>query len=104
MSETVIVGKAKDEGVVKFLTIGKLALNEAIKEAEIGNRVGNISIVIEDIVEDNGYSVVESLVGHGVGRELHEEPEVPGYLYSSIEKTPLLKEGMVIAVEVIYNQ
>ena len=41
--------------------------------------------------------------GHGVGRELHEEPEVPGYLYQRIEKTPILKEGMVIAIEVIYN-
>ena len=51
----------------------------------------------------NGYSVVRSLVGHGVGHELHEEPEVPGYLYGKIEKTPTLREGMVIAVEVIYN-
>lgn len=102
MSETVIVGKV-DEKTEKFLKIGKLALNEAIKQAIIGNRVGNISVTIEGIVESNGYSVVESLVGHGVGKELHEEPEIPGYLYSKIEKTPLLKEGMVIAVEVIYN-
>ncbi len=102
MSETVIVGKV-DEKTEKFLKIGKLALNEAIKQAVVGNRVGNISVTIEGIVENNGYSVVESLVGHGVGKELHEEPEIPGYLYSKIEKTPLLKEGMVIAVEVIYN-
>ncbi len=102
MSETVIVGKV-DVETDKFLKIGKLALNEAIKQAVVGNRVGNISVTIEGIVESNGYSVVESLVGHGVGKELHEEPEIPGYLYSKIEKTPLLKEGMVIAVEVIYN-
>jgi len=102
MSETVRVGKV-DEKTDEFLKIGKLALDEAIKQAVIGNRVGNISVTIEGIVENNGYSVVESLVGHGVGKELHEEPEIPGYLYSKIEKTPLLKEGMVIAVEVIYN-
>jgi methionyl aminopeptidase len=51
----------------------------------------------------SGYSVVRSLVGHGVGRELHEEPEIPGYLIGNIEKTPLLRENMVIAIEIIYN-
>ena len=44
-----------------------------------------------------------SLIGHGVGKELHEAPEVPGYLVGNIDRTPLLKEGMTIAVEVIYN-
>jgi methionyl aminopeptidase len=59
---------------------------------------------MQTIVElQNGYSVVRSLVGHGVGRELHEEPEIPGYLVGKIEKTPLLRENMVIAIEIIYN-
>ena len=104
MSETIIVGKKRDEKVVKFLNIGKEALEEGIKQAQIGNRVGNISRTIQKIVEfDNGYSVVRTLVGHGVGHDLHEDPEVPGFLMEKLEKTPLLKEGMVIAVEVIYN-
>ncbi len=105
MSDSVIVpgGKAEAE-VAKFLTIGKQALDEAIAVAKVGNRIGHISKTIQDIVEGNGYSVVRSLIGHGVGRELHEDPEVPGYLLGDMQKTPLLKEGMTIAVEVIYNK
>ena len=104
MSHSIIVGKKKDPAVVKFLETGERALNEAIKQAVIGNRIGHISITIQDIVEkDGGYGVVRALIGHGVGKELHEEPEVPGYLAKKIEKTALLKEGMTIAVEVIYN-
>jgi methionyl aminopeptidase len=104
MSETVRVGAQKSDEVDKFLKVGKQALEAGIKEAKVGNRVGHISKAIQDIVEvQNGYSVVRSLVGHGVGRELHEDPEIPGYLQGKIEKTPLLKEGMVIAIEVIYN-
>jgi len=111
MSETVYV-KPKTENlklknfdeVDKFLKVGKQALEAGISQAKVGNRVRDISKAIQDIVElKNGYSVVRSLVGHGVGRELHEDPEVPGYLQGKIEKTPKLKEGMVIAIEVIYN-
>jgi len=111
MSETVRVSNSKvksqssklDE-IDKFLDVGKRALDEAIKTARAGNRVGDISKTIQDIVEkENGYSVVRTLVGHGVGRNLHEEPEVPGFLVGDINKTPLLREGMTIAIEVIYN-
>jgi methionyl aminopeptidase len=94
--------QSEDE-IDRFLEIGKRALEEAIKVAKIGNRVGNISKTIQGIVEGAGYSVVRSLVGHGVGRSLHEEPEVPGYLNKRIEKTPFLIEGLTIAVEIIYN-
>lgn len=106
MSDSKIVGdpSSASDGVKKFLAIGKTALDEAIKVAVIGNHVGHISQVIQKIMEKEAkYSVVRSLIGHGVGKELHEEPEVPGYLYGKIEKTPLLREGMTIAVEVIYN-
>ncbi len=96
--------KNNNDEIDKFLDVGKNALDAGIGQAVIGNRVGHISKVIQDIVEkENGYSVVRSLIGHGVGKELHEEPEVPGYLNGKIEKTPLLQEGMTIAVEVIYN-
>ncbi len=108
MSETIRVrgenSKLKRDEVDKFLETGKMALGEGIKMAKYGNHVGDISKTIQDIVEkQGGYSVVRSLVGHGVGRNLHEEPEIPGYLEGKIENTPLLKEGMVIAIEVIYN-
>ena len=109
MCETVRVGAAKpkneeEEAIDLFLATGKRALEEAIKVAKGGNRIGHIAKTIQDIVEkEGGYSVVRNLIGHGVGRELHEEPEVPGYLDRPIEKTILLKPGMTIAIEVIYN-
>jgi methionyl aminopeptidase len=103
MAQTVRVKPQNDE-IDKFLAVGEKALQAGIRQARPDNHVGDISKAIQDIVElQNGYSVVRSLVGHGVGRELHEEPEVPGYVNGKIEKSPLLREGMVIAVEVIYN-
>ncbi len=105
MSESVIVGgpQTVDKKVADFVDTGKKALDLAIEQIKPGNHVGDVSHVIQMIVEGAGYSVVRELIGHGVGRQLHEEPEVPGYVKGAIEKTPLLKEGMVIAVEVIYN-
>ncbi len=103
MAETIIIGE-KDKDVEKFLATGKRALEEGIKQAVVGNRVGHISKTIQEIVEKKGgYSIVRNLIGHGVGRDLHEEPEVPGYLAMPLEKTPYLREGMTIAVEIIYN-
>lgn len=96
--------KKNDDEVDKFLAVGEKALDEAIKQAIVGNKIGHISKKIQDIIEkENGYSIVRSLIGHGVGRKLHEDPEVPGFLDGKIEKTPLLKAGMTIAVEIIYN-
>jgi methionyl aminopeptidase len=104
MSDSIVVGDEKNfPEESKFLKKGKFALDQAIEKAVIGNRVGHISQTIQDIVEGTGYSVVRSLVGHGVGKQLHEDPEVPGFLDVKIEKTPVLKEGMTIAIEVIYN-
>jgi methionyl aminopeptidase len=104
MSDSKIVGEKVYPEVEKFLKNGKRALDAGIEAAQLGNRIGHISKAIQDIVEkEGGYSVVRSLIGHGVGRELHEEPEVPGYVAMPLAKTPLLKEGMTIAVEVIYN-
>lgn len=87
----------------RFLETGEKAMWEGIKAAKAGQRVGNISKAIQKAVEGQGYSVVRSLIGHGVGRELHEEPEVPGFLQNPIDKTPMLAEGMTIAIEAIYN-
>jgi methionyl aminopeptidase len=108
MAETILLQKAEREATgdlekKRFLTVGKKALLEAIKVARAGNKVGHISETIQGIVEGAGYSVVRNLVGHGVGRELHEDPEVPGFLEGDKEKTPLLRVGMTIAIEVIYT-
>lgn len=102
MSDTILIGK-KDKEIDKFLNIGKKALDMAIKQAKVGNRIWHISKTIQEIVEGSGYSVVKSLVGHGVGRDLHEDPEIPGYILDDMKNTPLLKPGMVLAIEVIYN-
>lgn len=104
MAQTVRVGGPKGDEIDKFLEVGYRALFEAIKQAQPGNRVGHISQTFQRIIEkENGYSVVKGLVGHGVGRDLHEDPEIPGYLGMKLEKTPLLKPNMTIAIEIIYN-
>lgn len=108
MAQTIKVKSEKlkvesEDEIDKFLKIGERAMWEGIKAAKLGNRIGDISKAIQDTVEGQGYSVVRSLIGHGVGKQLHEDPEVPGFLDKSIFRTPLLKEGMTIAVEVIYN-
>lgn len=105
MAETVVVGGEDkvSKDIQKFLNTGKTALVEGIKQAKIGNRIGHISQVIQSIVEPAGYSIVRNLVGHGVGKDLHEEPEIPGFIKGSITKTPEIKEGMTLAIEVIYN-
>jgi methionyl aminopeptidase len=104
MAQTVRVGGSKNDKVDKFLEVGYRALFEAIRQAQPGNRVGHISQTFQRIIEkENGYSVVKGLVGHGVGRDLHEDPEIPGYLGTKLETTPLLKPNMTIAIEIIYN-
>lgn len=95
--------KNKEDDVDTFLKVGKETLWEAIRQAKPGNRIGHISQVVQNAVEGAGYSVVRNLVGHGVGKQLHEKPEVPGVLSQKIEKTPLIKPGMTLAIEVIYN-
>lgn len=86
----------------KFLKIGEEALWKAIDQAKVGNRVGHISKAIQERVEGAGYGIVRTLVGHGVGKQLHEPPQVPGYVRVPIEETPALVEGMTLAIEVIY--
>jgi len=88
----------------RFLETGKMALRKAIEQAKIGNRIGHISKAIDETIEGAGYSVVKTLVGHGVGRKLHEPPQIPCFLKGKIEETPVLKRGVTLAVEVIYNQ
>jgi len=88
---------------LKFLHTGEKALENAIKQCLPGNHIGHISKAIQDTVEGAGYSCVQQLVGHGIGRLLHEDPEIPCFLRGKIATTPLIKVGLVLAVEVIYN-
>lgn len=77
------------------------ALEEGIAQAQVGNRLGNISAAIQEQVEKNGFSVVREFVGHGVGRRLHEDPPVPNY--GTPGRGIRLREGMVIAIEPMVN-
>ncbi|MFH0864050.1 MAG: type I methionyl aminopeptidase [Candidatus Gottesmanbacteria bacterium] len=94
----------KNNEIDKFLNTGKIALERAIKQAKVGNHIGHISKAIQDTIESAGYAPVKTLVGHGIGKNLHEEPQIPGFLKGNINDTPKLNEGMTIAIEVIYNQ
>lgn len=104
---SLIVGTEKDAAELsrkrKFLETGKRALREAIAQAKPGNHIGDISKTIQTIVEGGGYGIVKSLVGHGVGKELHMPPQIPGYLKGSPDATFPLTPGMTIAVEIIYT-
>jgi len=101
MAITVPVGKISDS-TNQFLEVGKKALKEAINQAKEGNRIGDISQAQEDVIEGVGYSVVKSLTGHGIGKELHEEPMVPGFGKRGIG--PKIKKNMTLAIEAIYAQ
>jgi methionyl aminopeptidase len=100
---TFAVGTTNDEKVKTFLDVGRQALVNAIAQAKAGNRLGDISQSIEQDIYPAGYHVMEQLTGHGIGRELHEDPFVPGFLAKPVEKTLKIKPGLVIAIEVIYS-
>lgn len=85
----------------KLLEVTERALYIGIEKAKAGNRVGDISAAIQNYVEQNGFSVVRAFVGHGVGKFLHEEPQVPNF--GKPGKGPRLKEGMTIAIEPMVN-
>jgi methionyl aminopeptidase len=78
-----------------------MAFPLGVKQARIGNRLGDVSWAIQNHVEKNGYSVVRELVGHGVGRKLHEDPEVPNY--GKRGNGLKIMEGLVIAIEPMVN-
>jgi methionyl aminopeptidase len=87
--------------IFKFLKISKESLYLGIENALVGAKLGNVGYAIQSHVESNGYSVVRELVGHGIGRKLHEDPEVPGYGIKG--KGLTLESGMVLAIEVMIN-
>jgi methionyl aminopeptidase len=81
----------------RLLDVGKEALDAGIAQARAGNRVGDISHAVQEVVEGAGFSVVRSLVGHGVGRSYHEEPQIPNF--GNPGRGPQLQPGMTLAIE-----
>ena len=87
--------------VQKLLDVTKKSLYKGIEQAVSGNRVGDIGFAVQQYADEYGYGVVRELVGHGVGNNLHESPEVPNY--GKRGTGPKLQEGMVIAIEPVIN-
>lgn len=100
-SFTVPLGRV-DRETKRFLQAGQEALDVSIKQAKPGNRVSHISRAMQEVVEHYGYTPSRDLTGHGVGRNLHEEPMVPCFLGGGLEEGVLLKKGMTLALEAIY--
>jgi methionyl aminopeptidase len=97
---TVPVGEIS-ESTQRLLRVTQESLQLAIEQARLGNRLGDICATVQRHVEENGYSVVREFVGHGIGRELHEEPQIPNF--GQPGHGPVLKQGMVLAIEPMVN-
>ena len=97
---TLAVGRVNSR-IKKLIEVTQKALSEGIRYTQIDNHVSDISYAIQNYVEKYGFSVVRQFVGHGIGKNLHEEPEVPNF--GRPHQGPLLKKGMVLAIEPMVN-
>jgi len=94
------VGKVSPEAM-RLMEVTQQSLYRGIEQAVVGNRVGDISHAVQTYAEENGFSVVREYTGHGIGRDMHEEPQVPHF--GSPYTGPRLREGMVLAIEPMLN-
>jgi methionyl aminopeptidase len=97
---TVPIGSVTEEAR-KLLQTTREALFEGTEQVRPGNHLGDVSAAIQRRVELDGFSIIRSLVGHGIGRDMHEEPQIPNY--GEPGRGPLLEEGMVLAIEPMVN-
>ncbi len=97
---TLPVGRVDTE-LKKLIEVTRRALSEGIKQARVNNHLSDISYAIQKYVEANGFSVVRQFVGHGIGRNLHEDPQIPNF--GLPHEGEVLKEGMVFAIEPMVN-
>ncbi len=101
MARTMPVGEI-DPGLAELLTTTESALNRAIDTMREGKRLGDLGRTVENLAADKGYSVVREYTGHGIGRQMHEPPQVPNYFDSAINMR--FQAGMVMAIEPMINQ
>ena len=87
-----------------FLLVGKAAFKNAIEATRIGNRIYDISQAMQDTIEKAGYSPIRALVGHGIGRNLHELPQIPCFVAGERKDSPEIISGSVLAIEAMYAQ
>jgi methionyl aminopeptidase len=99
---TIAIGKVS-EGAQHLMRVTREALYAGIAEARVGNRIGNIARAVQNTAEAAGFSVVTVFAGHGIGRKLHEDPQVPNYFVPGMPN-PRLQEGMVLAIEPMINE
>ena len=99
-AKTFIVNETSSDKM-KLLEVTKECLMLGIKEVQVGNRIGDIGHAIQTYAESNGYSVVRELIGHGIGKKLHEEPQVPNFGLPN--KGPLIENGLCLAIEPMIN-
>ncbi|NRG26978.1 type I methionyl aminopeptidase [Bacillus circulans] len=97
---TYAVGEVSAE-LQKLMDVTKKALYIGIEQAKVGNRIGDIGFAIQQYVEEHGFSVVRDFIGHGIGKVIHEKPEVPHFGLAG--KGPRIKEGMVFTIEPMVN-
>jgi methionyl aminopeptidase len=97
---TVPVGTI-DESAQRLMKVTEEALELAVDKVRLGNRLGDISATVQEHAEKNGYSVVREFVGHGIGKAMHEEPQIPNF--GQAGHGPMLKVGMVFAIEPMVN-
>lgn len=100
---TVGLGKGIKPEIRNFLSAGKETLKKAIKRIKPGVKLGEVSGLIEKEISKRGFYIIKELTGHGIGRRLHEEPNVFNFLDRPLGKTLTIKPGLVVAVEVIYS-
>jgi methionyl aminopeptidase len=94
----------KDKKRKKFLLVGKEALRAAINKTYSGKRVYDLSKAMEDVLKREKLTPIKALVGHGIGKNLHEEPQIPCFVQGSRKESPKLAKGMTIAIEVMYTK
>ena len=97
---TIAVGRV-DNTKHKLLQVTDESLQQAIAQVQVGNRISDIALAVQQHVEKNGFSVVRQFVGHGIGTALHEGPEIPNFVQDGA--SPRLHEGMVLAIEPMVN-
>ena len=99
---TVPVGEIAPR-VAELLRVTEHALGLGIKEAVVGHRIGDISQAVQTYVEGHGFSIVREMVGHGVGRSMHEEPQIPNFVDRPRKRTDEIRPGMTLAIEPMVN-
>ncbi len=100
MATTIMVGVV-DPDVIRLVAVARQALSAGICQARAGNRLSDISAAIEEVATGEGFSVVRDFVGHGIGRAMHEDPQIPNF--GPPGRGPVLREGMTFAIEPMLN-